>query len=104
MRRFVPSWMHFFHLYSIARPDVDYILETFQSDSGGGLKNNDIAKYGTYRTKDLVLDEYDRMAAAGVSLNDPLVDGEDYTSTLTPSPGNGPRHVSAAAATESGEA
>ncbi|TCO58276.1 Eco57I restriction-modification methylase domain-containing protein [Actinocrispum wychmicini] len=83
---------YFFHLYGIERSDVDYILETFQSDSGGGLKNNEIAKYGTYRTKDLVLAEYDRMATAGLSLTGPLVDGENYTSTLTPPPGHGPRH------------
>ncbi|WP_439655925.1 Eco57I restriction-modification methylase domain-containing protein [Lentzea sp. HUAS TT2] len=82
----------FFHLYGIDRPDVDYILETFQSDSGGGLKNNEIAKYGTYRTKDLVLEEYDRMAVAGVGLDVPLIDGENYTSTLVPPPGHGPRH------------
>jgi hypothetical protein len=37
----------------------------------GGLKNNEIAKYGTYRTKCLVLAEYDRMAAAGVDLVSP---------------------------------
>ena len=83
---------YFFHLYGIDRPDVDYILESFQSDSGGGLKHNEIAKYGRYRTKDLVLAEFDRMAAAGLSLTDPLVDGENYTSTLTPPPGHGPRH------------
>ncbi|MFI6458610.1 Eco57I restriction-modification methylase domain-containing protein [Streptosporangium amethystogenes] len=82
---------YFFHLYGIDRPDVEYILETFQTESGG-LKNNEIAKYGTYRTKDLVLAEYDRMAASGVSLTTPLVDGENYTSTLTPPPGHGPRH------------
>jgi hypothetical protein len=82
----------FFHLYGIDFDDTDYILETFQSDSGGGLKNNEIAKYGTYRTKDLVLAEYDRMAAAGASLTNPLVDGENYVSTLTPPPGHGPRH------------
>ncbi|WP_144440235.1 hypothetical protein, partial [Streptomyces albidoflavus] len=46
----------------------------------------------SYRTKDLILAEYDRMAAAGVSLTTPLVDGENYTSTLTPPPGHGPRH------------
>lgn len=83
---------YFFHLYGIERDDVDYILETFQSDSGGGLKNNEIAKYGTYRTKDLVLAEYDRMSEAGVSLTNPLIDRENYTSTLTPPPGHGPRH------------
>ncbi|SFL06607.1 N-6 DNA Methylase [Streptosporangium canum] len=86
---------YFFHLYGIAREDADYILETFQSDSGGGLKNNEIAKYGTYRTRDLVLAEYDRMAAAGVSLTAPLIDGENYTSILTPPPGHGPRHPAA---------
>ena len=84
----------FFHLYGIARDDVDYILETFQSETGG-LKNNEIAKYGTYRTKDLVLAEYDRMSPAGPSLEHPLVDGENYTSTLTPPPGYGPRHTAA---------
>jgi len=60
----------FFRLYRIERDDVDYIMETFQTESGG-LKNNDIAKYGTYRTKDLILDAYDRMAnsdAAGVPM------------------------------------
>ncbi|MFF0257395.1 Eco57I restriction-modification methylase domain-containing protein [Streptomyces microflavus] len=82
---------YFFHLYGINRDDTDYILETFQTGTGG-LKNNEIAKYGHYRTKDLVLAEYDRMAATGLSLTAPLVDGENYTSTLTPPPGQGPRH------------
>ncbi|MFC7977112.1 Eco57I restriction-modification methylase domain-containing protein [Streptomyces cinereoruber] len=77
----------FFHLYGINRDDVDYILDTFPI-----VKRKDEAKYGTYRTKDLILAEYDRMAAAGVSLTNPLVDGENYTSTLTPPPGHGPRH------------
>ncbi|MCE6993280.1 N-6 DNA methylase [Saccharothrix sp. S26] len=77
----------FFHLYGIERNDVDYILDTFPI-----VKRKDEAKYGTYRTKDLILAEYDRMAAAGVSLTTPLVDGENYTSTLTPPPGHGPRH------------
>ncbi|MGW6137384.1 Eco57I restriction-modification methylase domain-containing protein [Streptomyces sp. NPDC055140] len=85
---------YFFHLYGISRDDTDYILESFQSESGG-LKNNEINKFGEYRTKRLVLAEYDRMAAAGVSLTSPLVDGENYTSTLTPPPGHGPRHPAA---------
>nr|WP_062338849.1 DNA methyltransferase [Herbidospora sakaeratensis] len=92
---------YFFHLYGIARDDVDYILETFQSETGG-LKNNEIAKYGTYRTKDLVLAEYNRMAPAGVSLDTPLVDGENYTSTLFPPPGHGPRHPADAGRTGNG--
>ncbi|MGW2855681.1 Eco57I restriction-modification methylase domain-containing protein, partial [Streptomyces sp. NPDC001215] len=77
----------FFRLYGIARNDVDYILETFPI-----VKRKDEARYGSYRTKELILAEYDRMAAAGVSLGNPLVDGENYTSTLTLPPGQGPRH------------
>ncbi|MFE0206103.1 Eco57I restriction-modification methylase domain-containing protein [Streptomyces sp. NPDC058985] len=77
----------FFHLYGISREDADYILETFPI-----VRRKDEAKYGSYRTKELILAEYDRMAAAGVTLDNPLVDGENYTSTLTPPPGHGPRH------------
>ncbi|CAL9384895.1 Eco57I restriction-modification methylase domain-containing protein [Streptomyces sp. enrichment culture] len=77
----------FFHLYGISRDDVDHILNTFPI-----VRRKDEAKYGTYRTKDLILAEYDRMAAAGLTLENPLVDGENYTSTLTPPPGHGPRH------------
>ncbi|MCX5150080.1 N-6 DNA methylase [Streptomyces sp. NBC_00320] len=77
----------FFHLYGISREDTSYILDTFPI-----VRRKDEAKYGSYRTKELILAEYDRMAAAGVSLENPLVDGENYTSTLTPAPGHGPRH------------
>ena len=78
----------FFRLYGIDdRDDVDYILETFQTETGG-LKHNDIAKYGTYRTKDLVLDAYDRMAAADVA-------GRAYKTEIKPSPGQGDRHLEA---------
>ncbi|WNM29953.1 DNA methyltransferase [Streptomyces sp. Li-HN-5-11] len=77
----------FFHLYGVSREDVDYILDTFPI-----VRRKDEAKYGTYRTKDLILAEYDRMAAAGLTLEDPLVEGKNYTSTLTPPPGHGPRH------------
>ncbi|MGQ4373834.1 DNA methyltransferase [Streptomyces sp. SAS_267] len=84
---------YFFHLYGISREDTAYILESFQSESGG-LKNNEIAKFGEYRTKRLVLAEYDRMAAADLTLENPLIEGESgtYRSTLTPPPGHGPRH------------
>ncbi|KOU89506.1 MULTISPECIES: Eco57I restriction-modification methylase domain-containing protein [unclassified Streptomyces] len=80
----------FFHLYGISRADADYILDTFPI-----VRRKDEAKYGSYRTKELILAEYDRMAAVGVSLTTPLVDGENYTSTLTPPPGHGPRHPAA---------
>ncbi|MFH9083800.1 Eco57I restriction-modification methylase domain-containing protein [Streptomyces sp. NPDC017673] len=84
---------YFFHLYGISSEDTDYVLESFQSESGG-LKNNEIAKFGEYRTKRLVLTEYDRMAAAGLTLEKPLREGESgtYRSPLTPPPGHGPRH------------
>lgn len=77
----------YFHIYGIDREDVAYILDTFSI-----VKRKDEAKFGTYRTKDLILFEYDRMAAAGVGLTAPLIDGENYTSTLVPPPGHGPRH------------
>ncbi|MEE3922089.1 hypothetical protein V2I01_38800 [Micromonospora sp. BRA006-A] len=80
----------FFHLYGISRDDVDYIMETFPI-----VRRKDEAKYGTYRTKELVLAEYDRMSEAGVGLTSPLVEGESYTSTLAPSPGYGHRHSAA---------
>jgi hypothetical protein len=75
----------FFRLYGIDdRDDVDYILETFQTETGG-LKHNEIRDHGEYRTKRLVLAEYDRMAAADAV-------GVPYESPLTPPPGEGPRH------------
>lgn len=74
----------FFRLYEIERDDVDYIMETFQTESGG-LKNNDIAKYGTYRTKDMILEVYDRMSAADAA-------SVPHETTITPPPGDGPRH------------
>ncbi|MET9254882.1 DNA methyltransferase [Streptomyces sp. NPDC003717] len=84
---------YFFHLYGISREDTDYVLESFKSESGG-LKNNEIAKFGEYRTKRLVLAEYDRMTTAGLTLETPLTEGESgaYRSPLTPPPGHGPRH------------
>lgn len=83
---------YFLHLYGISRADAEYVLETFQSDSGGGLKNNEIAKYGHYRTKELVLTEFDRMASLGVSLEMSLSGGKYSGSPLTPPAGRGPRH------------
>jgi hypothetical protein len=75
----------FFRLYGIDdRDDVDYILETFQSETGG-LKHNEIRDHGEYRTKRLVLAEYDRMAAADAA-------GVPYGSPLELPPGQGPRH------------
>lgn len=79
----------FFHLYGITREDTAYILDTFNV-----TRDNDIKAHGEYRTKNLILAEYDRMAAAGLTLETPLTEGESgtYRSTLTPPPGQGPRH------------
>ncbi|MFI5814555.1 Eco57I restriction-modification methylase domain-containing protein [Streptomyces sp. NPDC051643] len=79
----------FFHLYGITRDDTAYILDTFNV-----TRDNDIKAHGEYRTKNLILAEYDRMATAGLTLENPLTEGESgtYRSTLTPPPGHGPRH------------
>ncbi|MGA5251986.1 hypothetical protein ACPCKZ_24860 [Streptomyces pseudogriseolus] len=79
----------FFHLYGITRDDTAYILDTFNV-----VRDNDIKAHGEYRTKKLILAEYDRMAAAGLTLENPLTEGVSgtYRSTLTPPPGQGPRH------------
>jgi hypothetical protein len=49
-------------------------------------RDNDIKAHGEYRTKNLILAEYDRMAAVGLTLENPFVEGESgtYRSTLTP--------------------
>lgn len=64
----------FFHLYGIARDEVDYILETFPI-----LKKKDIAAHGSYRTKEQILDIYDRMQRD-------IDSGEPYQTLLDPPP------------------
>ena len=70
----------FFHLYGIERDDVDYIMETFPI-----VKRKDEQRYGSFRTKELILDVYDAMAEA-------VRTGEPYQTILDPPPGHGPRH------------
>ena len=48
-----------FHQYGIARNEVDYIMETFPN-----VKKKDVATYGSFRTKELILEAYDRMQRA----------------------------------------
>ncbi len=52
----------FFHLYGFARADVDYILDTFPV-----VKKNDEKAHGEFRTKRIVLECYDALAAAAAS-------------------------------------
>ena len=49
------------------------------------VKSNDLAKHGSYRTKEMILAFYDCMAAADAA-------SVPYESTITPAPGLGPRH------------
>jgi hypothetical protein len=70
----------FFHLYGIERDDADHIMETFPI-----VKRKDIEQYGSFRTKDLILQVYDAMARAERT-------GRTYETILDPSPGQGSRH------------
>lgn len=45
------------HLYGLEKEEIDYILETFPI-----VKRKDISKYGTYRTKETILQLYDEFA------------------------------------------
>lgn len=45
------------HLYGLEKEEMDYILETFPI-----VKRKDIAKYGSYRTKETILQMYDEFA------------------------------------------
>jgi hypothetical protein len=64
----------YFHLYGIARDDMDYIMETFPI-----VKRKDEQKYGEYRTKRLILEIYDAMA-------DAMRTGRPYQTLLNPPP------------------
>jgi hypothetical protein len=62
----------FFHLYGIARADVDYILDTFPI-----VRKNDEKKHGEYRTKRTILEIHDALARAAAT-------GVPYVSPLPP--------------------
>ncbi len=47
----------YFHLYGIERADVEYIMSTFPI-----VERKDRARFGTYRTRDLILSYYDAYA------------------------------------------
>lgn len=62
------------HLYGISHEDADYIMETFPI-----VKKKDVAEHGYYRTKELILEVYDRMQHA-------IDTGEPYESPVIPEP------------------
>jgi hypothetical protein len=79
----------YFHLYQIARDDVDYILETFPI-----VKRKDEEAHGEYLTKRIILEMYDQMAALPtMNVPAPKDDGEyvvpdvaQWQTWLTPEP------------------
>jgi hypothetical protein len=64
----------YFHLYGIARADVDYIMETFPI-----VKRKDEKEYGEYRTKRVILEIYDELQRA-------IESGQPYHTRLEPPP------------------
>ena len=62
----------FFQLYGISRDDTAYILDTFPV-----LEQSEVREYGEYRTKRVVLETYDALAAAATQ-------GMPYDSPLGP--------------------
>ncbi|MEZ5278970.1 MAG: hypothetical protein R2770_00725 [Acidimicrobiales bacterium] len=64
----------FFHIYGMARHDVDYIMDTFPI-----VRRKDEGEYSEYRTKRLILEVYDRMAEA-------ITSGQPYETLLDPPP------------------
>jgi len=79
----------YFHLYGIAREDVEYIMNTFPI-----VRRKDEAAHGEYRTRRVILEIYDHMARAAQTgqpyqtpLDPPPVDlatGEPRPATVTP--------------------
>lgn len=63
-----------FHFYGIERDDVDYIMDTFPI-----VRRKDEAAHGEYRTKRLILERYDALAAAAA-------EGTEYETVLNPPP------------------
>ena len=60
----------FFHLYGISRDDSSYILDTFPV-----IVRSETREHGEYRTKRVVLETYDALAAAaakGIPYDSPL--------------------------------
>lgn len=66
----------FFHLYGIIRDDVDYIMETFPI-----VKRKDEVSYGSYRTKELILEIFDQIQLS-------IETGIPYISIIDPLPGD----------------
>ena len=64
----------FFHLYGLDRDEVGYIMDTFP-----GVQRDDIQQHGEYRTRRVILEIYDAIAAARSA-------GRPYPTRLYPAP------------------
>jgi hypothetical protein len=64
----------YFHLYGIARDDVDYIMDTFRV-----WREKEEKQCGEYRTKRVILEIYDEMQRA-------MESGVAYETRLVPGP------------------
>jgi hypothetical protein len=69
-----------FHLYGLERDEVEHVLDSFLV-----VRKYEDRDHGEFRTKRLILERYDAMAAA-------IVTGISYESPIDPPPGYGPRH------------
>lgn len=67
----------FFHVFGFSREDINYIMDTFPI-----VQRKDEAAFGEYRTKRLILENYDRMQEC-------ISGGTEFVSTLDPTPGHG---------------
>jgi hypothetical protein len=68
------------HLYGLDRDDAEHVIDSFPV-----VRKYDERDFGEFRTKRLVLAEYDAMIRAAET-------GIPYASPLDPPPGHGPRH------------
>ena len=68
----------YFHLYGVERDDVSHVMDTF-----GAFRRNDPELFARSRT--LILERYDAMAAA-------MESGSSYLTVVEPPPGCGRRH------------
>lgn len=64
----------FFHLYGLSRDDTGFVMDTFPV-----VRKNDEKAFGEFRTKRLILERYDALAAAAQS-------GTPYVTPLNPPP------------------
>ena len=78
---------HYARLYGLTRDELRYILDPadvlgadYPSETFRVLKNNEIREFGEYRTRNLVLHEFDRMTLADAQ-------GQPYASLLVSPPG-----------------